>query len=232
MQNCNQIEIAEKIPIICRKNQRKTDSVLLVAVTKKIGIDKMREAYSNGLHHFAESYAQEAQIKMNKFENQQHIVWHFIGPIQSNKTRFISQNFSWVHSVDRKKIAERLNNQRPPIKTPLKICIEVNLDQEPSKQGVHIDEINDFINEIKQYKNLQIRGLMAIPRATLSHDEKRQRFRSLKHLLNDANQHCCLKMDTLSMGMSSDYELAIEEGATIIRLGTALFGNRTKDSLS
>jgi len=180
--------------------------------------------------HFGESYVQEAINKISHLESQHPpLHWHFIGPIQKNKTRSIAEQFQWVHSVDRLVIAKRLNEQRPQSLPPLQICIQVNIDNEASKSGIAIEDIQDLAEQFKPLKRINLRGLMAIPQASSDTDQQRKSFAKLRKQLELINQNG-LKLDTLSMGMSGDLEAAIAEGSTIVRVGTAIFGKRTLKS--
>ncbi|MBU2709515.1 YggS family pyridoxal phosphate-dependent enzyme [Zooshikella harenae] len=204
---------------------RSENDVQLLAVSKNQPLESLEEAYAAGQTLFGENYLQEALLKISKLSHLD-ISWHFIGPIQSNKTKTIAQHFSWVHSVDRLKIAQRLNNARLGM-VPLNICIQVNISEEPSKSGVLLDQLEPLAAEILQLSNLSLRGLMAIPLASADPIVQQQQFhrlaQALKHLQHTFPE---AKLDTLSMGMSNDMEVAIKEGATIVRIGTALFGAR------
>ncbi len=198
--------------------------VTLLAVSKHHSLDKIHSLYELGQRNFGESYLQEALKKINQ-SSYSDVIWHFIGPIQSNKTKEIAQNFHWVHSVDRLKIAKRLSAQYSGPK-PLNICLQVNISLEPQKSGFTISEITTAIEEIMQLPNLAIRGLMAIPKPTDDFRLQKVAFQQLRELMQQLNEQFDLNMDTLSMGMSGDLEAAITEGSTIIRIGTALFGPR------
>jgi len=202
-----------------------TDPVSLLAVSKYHSLQKINALYELGQRDFGESYLQEALTKIDASE-QGDIVWHFIGPIQSNKTKSIAENFSWVHSVERLKIARRLSAQRPEHLPPLNICVQINISQEKQKSGFSTVEIEGSIEEISQLAHLSLRGLMAIPKPTSDPEQQKVAFRQLNKLMQQLNRQFNLTMDTLSMGMSNDLEAAIAEGATIIRIGTALFGSR------
>lgn len=200
----------------------------LLAVSKTFPADAVIEAAEAGQHCFGENYLQEALEKMQEVQAkkpQLQLEWHFIGPIQSNKTRPIAEHFAWVHSVDREKIAQRLSEQRPAEMPALNICLQVNISGEASKSGVLPEEALVLAKKIAVLPGLQLRGLMAVPEA--SHDEQVQRkaFRQLKQL-SDAIQAAGITLDTLSMGMSADMHAAIAEGSTMLRIGTAIFGNR------
>lgn len=206
------------------KFQREPDSVHLLAVSKTKSVKDIQEAIACGQKEFGESYVQEALEKINLLNNEK-IIWHFIGPIQKNKTKSIAQNFDWVHSVDRFIIAERMNTQRPEELSPLQICIQVNLDNEASKSGISSDEVLALAQAIKPLSKIKLRGLMAIPKATSDMMQQRNQFAQLRELLEQLNEHG-FNLDTLSMGMSADIEAAIAEGSTIVRIGTAIFGER------
>ncbi|MFV2057398.1 MAG: YggS family pyridoxal phosphate-dependent enzyme, partial [Thiohalomonadales bacterium] len=196
----------------------------LLAVTKSRGIDDITQAIATGCVHFAESYVQEAVEKIQAIEDPS-LIWHFIGPIQSNKTQLIARHFDWVHSVDRFKVAERLNRQRSTDKRPLQVCIQVNITGEVSKSGVSAGELTNLLQQMRPLKHLQVRGLMTVPRKSDSIDLQRQCFLQLNALLRQVNQQGA-RLDSLSMGMSGDYLLAIEQGASMVRLGSAIFGRR------
>ena len=190
-------------------------------------MDDVQLAFSQGLNAFGENYLQEAVDKIKALATMP-AQWHFIGPLQSNKTRPVAENFSWVHSVDRLKIAKRLNEQRPVALGPINICLQINIDEEPSKSGIMLDQALDLALTISELPNLRLRGLMAIPRPRPDLDSQRQPFRALRLLQEQINQQLdnSQKLDTLSMGMSGDIEAAVLEGATILRVGTDIFGPR------
>jgi PLP dependent protein len=200
---------------------RRPDDIRIVAVSKTFPPDRIREAFAAGQRDFAENYVQEAVGKLEALADLP-ITWHYIGPIQSNKTRIIAERFDWVHSVDRLKIAERLSAQRPPHLPPLEICLQVNVSGEESKSGVAPVEVTPLAAAVAQLPGLRLRGLMAIPEPTGDLALQRSRFATLRQL-RDATG---LGLDTLSMGMSDDLESAIAEGATIVRVGRAIFGDR------
>ena len=203
---------------------RNANDVNLLAVSKTFIPDLLREAYHAGQTCFAESYVQEAFNKIAALRDLP-IEWHYIGPIQSNKTRAIAESFAWVHSVDRLKIAERLSEQRPAHLPPLQICIQVNISMEASKSGVALDGVSTLAHAVAKLPNLKLRGLMAVPAPGDDVVAQRLPFAQLRILLDQLNQQG-LHMDTLSMGMSHDFVAAIAEGATIVRIGTAIFGDR------
>lgn len=203
------------------KASGRTSPVKLLAITKSRSIDEIKEAIDAGQLYFGESYVQEAISKITALCGFS-IEWHFIGPIQANKTKLIANYFSWVHSVDRINIAQRLNDQRTE-KTPLNICIQVNISGEATKSGVSLGEIMPLAQAIITLPKIRLRGLMTIPKLTYDIDEQRENFHKLKLALERLNKQG-FNLDTLSMGMSSDFISAIPEGATIIRLGKAIFG--------
>lgn len=203
---------------------RPPGSVALLAVSKTKPVGQLREAVACGQRAFGESYLQEALHKIEALR-ECDLEWHFIGPVQSNKTRAIAEHFHWVHSVDRIKIARRLSQQRPAALPALNICLQINIDAEPSKSGFAVDELRQAAHAVAELPHLRLRGLMAIPRPRENADEQRQAFRRLnelkKQLLADG-----LDLDTLSMGMSGDLEAAVAEGSTLVRIGTDIFGAR------
>jgi pyridoxal phosphate enzyme (YggS family) len=199
--------------------------VRLLAVSKTKPVEDIYTLYKVGQRDFGENYLQEALQKQNALAHLA-INWHFIGPIQSNKTRDIANYFQWVHSVDRVKIAQRLNQQRPDYMPPLNICLQVNIDAEETKSGLLLEDLGATIKPMLAFKKLRIRGLMAIPTSNQSMENQRRAFRKLRMARDKANERWGLNMDTLSMGMSNDLEAAIDEGATIVRIGTAIFGSR------
>ncbi len=203
---------------------RKPDSVQLLAVSKTFGADTVREVHAAGQQAFGENYLQEALDKQALLRDLP-LQWHFIGPIQSNKTRPIAQHFDWVHSVEREKIAQRLNEARDVHVPPLNVLVQVNVSGEASKSGVNPAEALTLARQIAALPRLRLRGLMAIPAPTDDVAEQRAAFQQLKTLF-DQGRSQGLEWDTLSMGMSHDLEAAIAEGATMVRVGTAIFGAR------
>jgi pyridoxal phosphate enzyme (YggS family) len=206
--------------------QRPPGSVQLLAVSKYHGIAELQEAIAAGQTAFGESYLQEALEKITALSHSD-VEWHFIGPIQSNKTAQIATQFQWVHSVERLKIAQRLNDQRSNTLPPLNICIQVNTSGEASKSGILEAELVALAQAIRQLPHLRLRGLMTIPAPESDPERQRLPFRQLKHCLDKLNK-LGMELDTLSMGMSADMEAAISEGATIVRIGTAVFGPRPR----
>lgn len=205
--------------------QRAANSVQLLAVSKTQPVEAIVAAANAGQRRFGENYLQDALPKIQALkEHGFALEWHYIGPVQSNKTRAIAENFQWVHSVDRLKIAQRLNAQRPDDMPPLKICIQVNIGQETQKSGVDPAELNRLAEAISLLPRLELHGLMAIPPATANTELQHAAFAALRRLFKQlpATEY----LDTLSMGMSNDLEAAIAEGATMVRIGTAIFGSR------
>ncbi len=202
---------------------RQKGEVSLLAVSKKQSLSKIKSLYQLGQQHFGENYLQDALEKISKL-NDLDIIWHFIGQIQSRKAKAISQHFHWVHSVDRIEIMQKLNQHRPQALGPLNICIQINLNEEASKGGINADELDNFLQASIDLANIKVRGLMVIPKAFTDFDSQRHNFNQVKQMFETFK--VAYQLDTLSMGMSQDFKAAIAEGATIIRIGTALFGPR------
>jgi pyridoxal phosphate enzyme (YggS family) len=210
--------------------QRQPQAIKLLAVSKTRPAEELRQAWACGQQAFGENYLQEALDKIEALQDL-NIIWHFIGPIQSNKTRAIAENFSWVHSVDRFKIAQRLSDQRPVNLPPLNICLQVNISGESSKSGVLPADLPALGAAVATLSNIRLRGLMAIPASSDDPEQQRKPFAQMNHLLQLLQRQLPDQpLDTLSMGMSGDMEAAILEGATIVRIGTALFGPRDYSS--
>lgn len=203
---------------------RASASVGLLAVSKSFGPDLIRAAYADGQRAFGESYTQEALPKIASLSDLA-IEWHFIGPLQSNKTKPIAEHFAWVHGVDRAKIAQRLSEQRAPDLPPLNICLQVNVSGEASKSGVAPAQVAALAQTVAALPRLTLRGLMAIPAPAEDVAQQRAAFRVVRELFEELNRQG-FALDTLSMGMSDDLEAAIQEGATIVRVGSAIFGER------
>lgn len=208
----------------------RNDAIQLLAVSKAQTADKLRAAYLAGQRAFGENYVQEAIAKQALLTDCA-IDWHFIGPIQSNKTQLIAQHFAWVHSVDRLKIAERLSSARPPALAPLHVCIQINSSLEATKSGADLAEISALAKAINALPGLKLRGLMAIPAPAKDFAAQRAQFK-IVHDAFKALQQQGFDLDTLSIGMSDDYVAAIHEGATIVRIGSALFGARLQQTES
>ena len=204
---------------------RSRDSVKLLAVSKKQPVTAILEAVSAGQRDFGENQVQEGIDKITEIADPE-ITWHFIGHLQTNKTRPVAEHFSWVHSVDRLKVARRLSEQRPESLGDLNVCVQVNVDDEASKSGASLDEAADLAAAIVDLPRLRLRGLMCLPAIREDFEEQRQPFRRLREL-GDQLRSAGMPIDTLSMGMSDDYRAAIYEGSTIVRIGTAVFGPRS-----
>jgi PLP dependent protein len=208
-----------------RESGRAAGSAGLLAVSKTFPAEAIRQAWQAGQRAFGESYVQEALDKMAHLADLP-IEWHFIGPLQSNKTRPVATNFAWVHSVDRLKIAQRLSEQRDVHLPPLNVCVQVNVSGEASKSGVAPGDVPALLAAVATLPQLKLRGLMCIPEPTDDVARARARFAQLRQLRDEANAAQGLSMDVLSMGMSDDMEWAIAEGATLVRVGSAIFGSR------
>ena len=218
--------VTSRITTAAQAAGRSTGDVALLAVSKTFSADCVRTCAAAGQRAFGENYVQEALDKISALQTLD-LVWHFIGPIQSNKTRSIAETFHWVHSIDRERVAQRLNDARPPSLPPLNVCMQVNISGEASKSGVAPEETAALAQAIAALPRLKLRGLMAIPEPTPDSTLRRQRFALLRELQLKlvALGH---PLDTLSMGMSDDLEDAIAEGATLVRVGSAIFGMRSK----
>ncbi len=222
----NIAQLLSRVRRSAEKSQFSNSDILVVAVSKTRPASHIRWAYESGLSHFGENYLQEALLKIDELQDLP-LCWHFIGPIQSNKTSAIAEHFDWVHSVDRDKIARRLSDQRSPHKSPLQVCLQVNVSGEDSKSGVTLAALPDLARTVLALPGLNLRGLMAIPAAGSGEKQQRQDFASMRAALSEL-QALAPGLDTLSMGMSADLEAAITEGATLVRVGTALFGPRNR----
>jgi len=220
----NIFRVGQQIADAAQACGRAPESVTLLAVSKTQSAETVREAWQAGQRHFGENYVQEALDKIAALPLS-GLVWHFIGPIQSNKTRDIASHFDWVHSVDRLKIATRLNEQRPAGMVPLNVCIQVNISGEDTKSGVALSEVPALCDALQGLPNLRLRGLMAIPAPCEDPAAQRAVYAPLAALVQQL-QVRCPGMDTLSIGMSGDFAAAIAEGSTLVRVGTAIFGAR------
>ncbi len=217
--------VRDRIVHAAHQSDRPADTVALLAVSKTFPIEAVDAVAAVGQRAFGENYAQEG---VDKAQARPALEWHFIGPIQSNKTRGIAEHFSWVHTIDRLKIAERLSAQRPANLPPLQVCVQVNISDEASKSGCIPGEALALCQAVAALPNLKLRGLMAIPEATSNEATQHRYFATLRQLMADINAaDPALQLDTLSMGMSDDLEAAIAEGATMVRIGSAIFGART-----
>jgi pyridoxal phosphate enzyme (YggS family) len=206
----------------CNESGRESSEVIVIGASKTQSIQSIRQAYEGGITNFGENYLQEAEKKISQLPSD--ITWHFIGAIQSKKSKKIARMFDWVHTIDRVEIAQLLNSARPKELEKLNVCVQVNLDREESKSGINLEEVDNFLLEIESLDNLTVRGLMVIPKPK---DNERQRlsFKKIKNKFNELKKNYN-ELDTLSMGMSADYQEAIAEGSTMIRIGTNLFGPR------
>jgi len=207
----------------CNLSKRSVEDVVLIGASKSQTIEKIIVAYEEGIKNFGENYLQEAEEKISQLD--QDIIWHFIGSIQSRKAKRIAEIFDWVHTIDSFKVAEKLNSSRPKSKGALNACLQLNIDDEESKSGLKIENLEEIIQKIEALENLKIRGLMVIPKPRDSKEEQRQVFRKVKEIYDSLIRQGH-NFDTLSMGMTSDYGVAIQEGATMIRIGTGIFGPR------
>jgi len=216
--------IRTRVTVLERRYERTPGDVRVLAVSKTKPPEAVLAAADAGQREFGENHVQDALTKLDAVQRRD-LVWHFIGPLQSNKTRVVAARFHWVHSIDRAKIARRLNEQRPQGLPPLEVCIQVNVSGEISKSGVEPHQVEELAYAILELPRLRLRGLMALPRACDSLEEQRRPFATLRGIQEVLNAGG-LALDTLSMGMTNDMEAAIAEGATIIRIGTAIFGPR------
>ena len=219
-------QVHQRIASACAAAQRPVQSVTLLTVSKTFSADVVRVAHAAGERRFGENYVQEALDKITALSDlRAQIEWHLIGPLQSNKTRVVAQHFDWVHSVDRLKIAERLGEQRPQGLSPLNVCLQVNVSGEASKSGVAPDELPALAHAVAALPGLRLRGLMSIPEPADDPAQQAAPHRLLRQLFEQLTRGG-LTLDTHSMGMSGDLEAAVAEGATLVRVGTAIFGNR------
>ncbi len=221
-------QVRQRITRSCHDAGRAAQSVTLLAVSKTFGATRIRDAHAAGQRDFGENYVQEALAKIEALADlRPALCWHLIGPLQSNKTRAVAEQFDWVHSVDRLRVAQRLAEQRPMALPPLQLCLQVNISGEASKSGLLPGEVAAVAQAVSALpaESVRLRGLMAIPEPAEDFAAQRRPHRALRELLAALNQ-AGLALDTLSMGMSADLEAAVAEGATIVRIGTAIFGAR------
>ncbi len=205
---------------------RDLTQIKILAVSKQKTVADIRALVSHGFRDFGESYVAEALPKLDSLASA-GCIWHYVGVVQSNKTKRLAQHFDWVQSIDRIHIGKRLADVRDEFSTtPLNVCVQVNIDEEPTKAGVSVDQVPEMVDQLQQFPQLQVRGLMAIPNPEAHRDATRNSFRQMRELFETLRTKTTSHWDTLSMGMSGDYVMAIEEGATLIRIGTALFGPR------
>jgi PLP dependent protein len=217
--------LRERLAAAALRAHRSPDAIRLVAVAKTHGIEAITRAAHAGVEDFGENYVNEALPKIAALRDL-HLTWHFIGAIQSNKTADIARNFQWVQTVDRVKIAQRLSEQRPTEAGPLDVLIQINVDREPQKAGIAPDALAEFVAQLLLLPRLRIRGLMAIPRPVSEPAAQAAAFHRMRELFESGRPTGAAHWDTLSMGMTGDFEAAIAEGATMIRIGTAIFGPR------
>jgi pyridoxal phosphate enzyme (YggS family) len=221
----NLVQVRKRIALASQAVGRSPEAVKLLAVSKTMPAQAVREAYAAGQLAFGENYIQEGVDKIASLADLP-LEWHCIGPIQSNKTKLVAENFAWVHSIDRLKIAERLSAQRPSHLSPLQVCLQVNVDGGSNKSGVAPEELLALAQAVAKLPHLQLRGIMTIPEPAETETEARAVHHQAKTLFDNLND-AGLKVDTLSMGMTSDLEAAIAEGSTCVRVGTAIFGARS-----
>lgn len=221
--------VRERLAAALHAAGRPGDDARLLAVSKTKPAAMIREAWRLGQREFGENYVQEALDKQAELADLDDIVWHFIGPLQSNKSRTVAEHFAWIHSVDRERLARRLDAQRPASLGPLNVCLQVNISDEASKSGISLAELPALAEAVHGLPNLRLRGLMAIPAPCADPDEQRRPFIRLREALESLRTRLPeAPLDTLSMGMSDDLEAAVMEGATLVRLGTAIFGARQR----
>ena len=219
------IAVRAALDTAARAAGRAPTDVTLVAVSKTFPAESVCAAYNAGQRHFGENYVQEGCAKIDALSHLDGAVWHFIGPLQSNKSRMVAERFDWMHSVDRESIARRLSEQRPAGKAPLRVCIQVNVSGEESKSGVEPADVLPLARAIAALPNLELRGLMAIPAPADDAVVQRAPFATLRRIRDDLAGHG-IDLPDLSMGMSADYPAAVQEGATLVRIGSAIFGAR------
>ena len=224
----NLLNIKNEIAKIAKKCGRDPNTIQLIAVSKTKPVEQIMEAINAGQLAFGENYVQEGIEKIQYFEKNMpnnDLIWHFIGPLQSNKSKLVAEHFDWMHTIDRFKIAQRLSDQRPNHMAKLNVLIQVNISQEASKSGVKPEEVTDLVKQIVALPNLNLRGLMAIPEIENDYDKQLKVFTKMQQLLHSLQKDYPF-MDTLSMGMSGDMPAAISAGSTMVRIGTAIFGAR------
>ena len=216
-------KINSEIKENCELSGKDPEKLVLIGASKSQPVEKIQEAYEAGLKNFGENYLQEAESKIGKLSKT--IIWHFIGSVQSRKAKKIAEIFDWVHTLDSLKVARKLNDARPKSKGALNVCIQVNIDLEETKSGIHEKDLENFLEETLSLENIKVRGLMAIPRPRPTIEEQKEIFNKIEKRFSSLSKKV-IGFDTLSMGMSTDYGAAIQEGATMIRIGTGIFGPR------
>ena len=225
-------QVRRRLDRACAEAGRPVRSVTLLVVSKTFGADSVRTAVAAGEYRFGENYVLEGIEKIAALSDlRKQLEWHLIGPLQANKTRIVAEQFDWVHSVDRLKIAQRLSEQRPAHLAPLQVCLQVNISGEPSKSGLAPADVRELAHTVATLPRLRLRGLMAIPEPAVGFEAQRAPHRELREL-RDALNASGLALDTLSIGMSADLEAAVAEGATIVRIGSAVFGQRAEGQLT
>ncbi|AOM40970.1 YggS family pyridoxal phosphate-dependent enzyme [Xenorhabdus hominickii] len=222
-------DVRNRITVAAQKCGRTSEEITLLAVSKTRPAEDIAKAIASGQREFGENYVQEGVDKIQHFINHDDLVWHFIGPLQSNKSRLVAENFDWCHTIDRLKIAQRLNEQRPEQIAPLNVLIQINISGEESKSGILLEELTEFATTINAMPNLVLRGLMAIPAPESDFERQIAVFRQMEQALIELKTQYS-QVDTLSMGMTNDMEAAITCGSTLVRIGTAIFGARKYDT--
>ncbi|MFG6448988.1 YggS family pyridoxal phosphate-dependent enzyme [Roseateles sp. BYS180W] len=223
----NILQVRQRLTHACEQSGRQSEQLCLLVVSKTFAAEQVRAAHATGERDFGENYVQEALDKICTLSDlRAQLRWHMIGPLQSNKTKDVAEHFDWVHSIDRLKIAQRLSAQRPAHLPPLQVCLQVNVSGEASKSGVSPGELPELAHAVAALPRLQLRGLMSIPEPAQDLAAQRAPHRALTQLLQTLIKQG-LALDTLSMGMSADMEAAVMEGATIVRVGSAIFGQRS-----
>lgn len=221
----NLSDVTERIRLAATECHRSPQDITLLAVSKTKPCEAIMEAIEAGQRQFGENYVQEGVEKIQYFSERNDLVWHFIGPLQSNKSRLVAEHFDWFHTLDRAKIAQRLNEQRPQDKAPLNVLIQINISDENSKSGITLEEVNELAAQVAQLPNLVLRGLMTIPAPETDYERQCAAFRQMEHAFEQLKASYST-VDTLSMGMTDDMRAAIHCGSTLVRIGTAIFGAR------
>lgn len=221
----NLSDVTERIHLAATECHRAPQDITLLAVSKTKPCEAILEAIEAGQRQFGENYVQEGVEKIQHFAERTDLVWHFTGPLQSNKSRLVAEHFDWFHTLDRTKIAQRLNEQRPQDKAPLNVLIQINISDENSKSGITLEEVNELAAQVAQLPNLVLRGLMTIPAPETDYERQCAAFRQMEQAFEQLKASYPT-VDTLSMGMTDDMRAAIHCGSTLVRIGTAIFGAR------
>ena len=221
----NLSDVTERIRLAATECHRSPQDITLLAVSKTKPCEAIMEAIEAGQRQFGENYVQEGVEKIQYFSERNDLVWHFIGPLQSNKSRLVAEHFDWFHTLDRAKIAQRLNEQRPQDKAPLNVLIQINISDENSKSGITLEEVNELAAQVAQLPNLMLRGLMTIPAPETDYERQCAALRQMEYAFEQLKASYST-VDTLSMGMTDDMRAAIHCGSTLVRIGTAIFGAR------